>query len=129
MGVIAADQLTLTLTTENIIPDSVHPFAIGLGSRWHPTEMFSVAADLLSDLGSDSGNALFSPMVGTEYRIAALVPVRLGWMRDGESGHAQVTGGLGVANQYFGFNYGARIDLDSGDSLDHWHGASVRISM
>jgi len=126
VGMSLRDQLTLTLTGENVVPQSGYdgaPLGVGIGARWQPIDTFAIALDTLTDL--DAGAAV-SPMVGAEYRIQGTVPVRLGWARDGVSEKAYMTAGLGVSNAQAGLNYGAKLALGAPGDLAHWHGLSLR---
>ena len=69
-----------------------------------------------------------SPMVGAEYRIQGVVPLRLGWTRDAVLDQSYATAGLGVASEQAGLDYGARLELDPEDSARHWHGVTLRAS-
>lgn len=131
IGAVLQDQLILTLTAENLIPQSGFdgaPLAVGTGTRWQPTESFAIAVDTLTDLESKDDGMVTSPMVGAEYRIRGVVPVRLGWTRDAVLEQSYATAGLGVASEQAGLEYGARLELDGGDSARHWHGVSLRAS-
>jgi hypothetical protein len=131
MGVTVRDQLILTLTGENLVPQSGYdgaPLGVGIGARWQPTDTFAVALDTLTDLESKDDGAAVSPMLGAEYRIRDTVPVRVGWGRDGVSGQAFMTAGLGVSNAQAGLDYGAKLALVSRGKPAHWHGLSLRLS-
>ena len=133
MGGIVQDQLTLTLTAENLIPQDGFdgaPLSLGTGTRWQPTERFALAFDSLSDFESKDEGIAFTSMAGMEYRVGEVVPVRLGWMNDGVTGQGYATAGLGVSNETAGLNYGGRLEVGegAGDSPGHWHGLSLRAS-
>jgi hypothetical protein len=131
VGVTVRDQLVLTLTGENLVPQSGYdgaPLGVGLGARWQPIDTFAVAVDALTDLESKDDGAAVSPMLGAEYRIQNTVPVRLGWGRDGVSGQSYMTAGLGVSNAQAGLDYGAKLALGSQAKPAHWHGLSLRAS-
>ena len=133
MGGVVQDQLTLTLTAENLIPQDGFdgaPLGLGTGACWQPTDSFALAFDTLTDFESKEEGTAFSPMVGVEYRIGEIVPLRMGWTRDGVSGQGYATAGLGVSNDTAGLNYGARLEVGEGTSKQpgHWHGLSLRAS-
>ena len=67
-------------------------------------------------------------MVGAEYRIRGVVPVRVGWTRDAVAEQSFVTAGLGVANEQAGLDYGGRLELGQDDAPQHWHGLTLRAS-
>ena len=133
VGGIVLDQLTLTMTAENLIPQDGFngaPLSLGTGTHWQPTDSFSLALDTLADFESKEDKVAFSPMVGTEFVIAEVVPLRIGWYRDGVSGQGVVTAGIGVSNEVAGFNYGGQLQVGEGtpDKPGHWHGLSLRAS-
>jgi hypothetical protein len=131
VGFRVQEQLIVTLTGENIIPQSGFdgvPLGVGTGVRWQPVESFGLAVDTFTDLESDDSGAVVSPMVGAEYRIQGTVPIRVGWRRDGLSGSSFATAGLGVSNEQAGLHYGASLQLGEQDDLRHWHGLSLQAS-
>jgi len=105
------------------------PLGVGTGARWQPTDRFGLAFDTLTDLSSVEDSAAFTPMIGAEIRAADLVPIRVGWTRNGVTGQKLLTGGIGAANESFGFNYSVQLDLDHEEAIAHWHGIGLRISM
>ena len=125
---VSGDQLYLSLTVENAIPLGFEgaPLGIGTGARWQPTDRFGLSIDTLTDL---MGDVEISPMVGAEFRAADLVPLRVGWTRNGQTQQRLVTGGIGASNESFALNYGVQLDFDQEDGVGNWHGLSLRISM
>jgi len=133
IGGIVRDQLTLTLTAENLIPQDGFegaPLGVGTGTRWQPTDDFGIAFDTFTDFESLEEGVGFTPMLGAEYAIAQVVPVRLGWTRDGVSGQGYATAGLGFRNDTAGLSYGAKVEVGdlAKDKRSHWHGVSLRAS-
>ena len=68
-------------------------------------------------------------MVGTEIRVADVVPVRLGWFRDGVEDKRWATAGMGVENESVGLSYGLQMDFWSEVQTAHRHALMLRISM
>lgn len=129
LGVVAQDQFVLTLTAVNLVPQTGFdgaPLSVGTGTRWQPTDSFALAVDTLTDLESREDGAVVSPMVGAEYRVQGVVPVRLGWTRDNVSETSFATAGVGVSNEQAGLDYGARLELGATGDPKHWHGLSLR---
>jgi hypothetical protein len=134
VGVIVVDQLILTLTGDNLIPqDEIEgaPLGIGTGTRWQPIEAFGIEFDTFTDFESRSDKVVITPNFGLEYIIAEVVPVRTGFYRDGVEEQSYVTAGFGVANEIVGLNYGGRLSVSQrapGEKLGHWHGLELRAS-
>jgi hypothetical protein len=132
MGGILQDQLVLTITGENLIPQDRFegaPLALGTGTRWQPTDRFALALDTLTDFESLDDGVATTPMLGTEFYVHEVVPLRLGWTRDGVTEQGYATAGFGITNETAGLSYGARVEVgETGASRDHWHGLSLRAS-
>lgn len=134
IGGIVLDQFILTLTGENLIyQDEIDgaPFGIGTGSRWQATEFFGIEVDTFTDFQSVAKSVAFTPMIGAEYIVAQVVPVRTGFYRDGVEEENFVTAGIGVANDIVGLNYGLRIKVSErapNEAFGHWHGLALRAS-
>ncbi len=134
IGGIVVDQLILTLTGDNLIPQNEidgAPLGIGTGTRWQPVPAFAIEVDTFTDMESVADAVVLTPMFGVEYIIAEIVPIRSGFYRDGVEKQSYATAGLGVANEIVGLNYGVRIGVskrDPGESLGHWHGMELRAS-
>jgi len=132
VSAVMADQIYVSLTAENVIPLDFEgsPMGMGTGTRWQPTDRFGLAFDTLTTFGASNDDTVsFSPMVGAEFRAADVVPIRVGWKRDGVTSQRLVTGGIGASNESFGLNYSVQLDLDQEENVGHWHGVSLRISM
>lgn len=102
---------------------------VGTGTRWQPTDRFALAFDTVTDLSDLDGSMGFTPMLGGEFRVADVVPVRAGWVSDGLTGQKLITAGIGASNESFALNYSVQLDLNQEESVGHWHGVSLRISM
>jgi hypothetical protein len=131
MSGVMADQLYLSFAVENAIPLGFDgaPLAVGTGTRWQPTDRFGLAFDTTTDLTSMDDGVGFTPMVGAEFRVADVVPIRAGWLSNGVTGQKLVTAGIGASNESFALNYSVQLDLDQEETIGHWHGVSLRISM
>ena len=82
VGGLVQDQLLLTLTAENLIPQNGFdgaPLGLGTGTRWQPADSFALAFDTFTDFESKDEGVAFSPMVGAEYVIGEIVPIRPKW--------------------------------------------------
>lgn len=134
VGGIVVDQLILTLTGDNLIPqDEIDgaPMSIGTGVRWQPIEAFGVEIDTLTDFESVKNKVVMTPMFGAEYTIAQIVPIRAGFFRDGVEEQSHVTAGIGVANDTVGLNYGGRMTVGArapDEKILHFHGLDLRAS-
>ena len=129
VGFVVRDQLVVTVTGENLIPQSEFdgaPLGIGTGCRWQPVDTFAVAVDTFTDFESSEDGSVTTPMAGMEYRIVDLVPLRAGWTRNGLTDQSYVTGGFGVSNEQAGLHYGAKVELGDDGNRSHWHGLSLR---
>ena len=128
---LLADQLYVSLAVENAIPLGFEaaPLGVGTGARWQPTDRFAIAFDTQTDLDSVEDGVAFTPMAGAEFRVADLVPIRMGWTLNGVTGQKLLTSGIGASNESFGFNYSVQLDLDNEAAIGHWHGLALRISM
>jgi hypothetical protein len=128
---VMADQLYLSFAVENAIPLGFDgaPLGVGTGTRWQPTDRFGLAFDTLTDLSAVDVGVGFTPMLGAEFRVANVVPLRAGWTHNGVTGRQLLTAGIGASNESFALNYSVQMDLDQEESVSHWHGVSLRISM
>ena len=78
------------------------------GARWQPVEGLSLLADAALPMDEIDG---VDVGLGTEYIIAELVPLRVGWSRNaGDLRHA-LGAGIGVKSEYLDLQYGLWIDL------------------
>ena len=131
VATVVQEELYLTLTVENAIPTGQldAPLAVSTGTRWQPSNRFSISFDSVTDFTSVDGRVVFTPMVGTEIRVADVVPVRLGWFRDGVEDKRWATAGMGVENESVGLSYGLQMDFWSEVQTAHRHALMLRISM
>ena len=104
-------------------------WAVSTGTRWQISRRFALAVDTETDFVSLDNKVAFTPMLGAEFRAGDVVPLRLGWKRDGIEGTRWLTGGIGVENESVGLSYGFSLDLWSEDEAVHQHGVMLRISM
>jgi hypothetical protein len=61
---------------------------------------------------------------------AEVVPLRVGFERDSETGTDRVTGGVGVEGDRGALDYGARFWVGAGrpdEGFASWHGISLRL--
>ena len=78
------------------------------GGRWQPVEGLSLLADATLPMDELDGVDLG---LGTEYIIAELVPVRVGWSRNAGDVRHSLGAGVGVKSEYLDLQYGLWIDL------------------
>jgi len=131
VATVVQEQVYLSFTVENAIPTGQKdsPIAFSTGTRWELSNRFALAVDTVTDFTSVKDQIVFSPMVGAEARIADVVPVRAGWMRNGVTQTRWLTAGMGVENESVGLSYGLQLDLWTDEVSTHRHAIMLRVSM
>ena len=125
------DTVIFSVTAENVIPtgNPDAPLGLSTGTRWQVSRQLALAVDTETDFVSLDNKVAFTPMLGAEFRAGDVVPLRVGWKRDGIEGMRWLTSGIGVENESVGLSYGLSLDLWSEDEAVHHHGVMLRISM
>ena len=132
VATVVQEQVYLSFTVENAIPTGQldSPLTFSTGTRWELSNRFALAMDTVTDFTSVEDKIVFSPMFGAEARIADVVPIRAGWMRNGVTDARWLTGGIGVENESVGLSYGLQLDLWTDDEVaTHRHALMLRVSM
>lgn len=131
IATVIQDTVIFSITAENVIPtgNPDAPLGLSTGTRWQISRQLALAFDTEADFSSLDNQVAFTPMVGAEFRAGDVVPIRVGWKRDGVDQTRWLSSGIGVENESVGLSYGLSLDLWSGAEAVHHHGMMLRISM
>ena len=131
IATVIQDSVIFSITAENVIPtgNPDAPLGVSTGTRWQVSRQLAIAFDTEADFSSLDKTVAFTPMVGAEFRAGDVVPIRVGWKRDGVDGTRWLSSGLGVENESVGLSYGLSLDMWSDHDVIHQHGVMLRISM
>ncbi len=127
---LAQDAVVLSVQSSNLLPWRLYyaPLDVSAGLRLQAKELAAVEANLVAPLGDTDHVLGFN--LGAQVVAAEVVPLRVGFERDSETGTDRVTGGVGVEGDRGALDYGARFWVGEGrpdEGLASWHGISLRL--
>ncbi len=133
VGSKLGEQVTLSLTGMNLVPDDATPFTLALAGRVAPTEIASLEVDLVSDFTSDPDHPVYGVATGGEIFIHELVPIRAGFEHDAASNANAIGFGLGAVGEGAAVQYGFHTAVGDGPfqvwGTGTWHTLELIVSL
>jgi hypothetical protein len=133
VGSKLGEQVTLSLTGMNLIPDEATPFTMALAGRVAPTEIASVEVDLVSDFTSDPDRPVFGVAAGGEIYVHDIVPLRAGFQHDAATNGNAIGVGFGAVGDGAGLQYGFHAAVGDGPfqvwGTGTWHTLELVVSL
>ena len=133
VGSKLGEQVTLSLTGMNVIPNDATPFTIALAGRVAPSQLASLEVDLVSDFTSDPDKPVFGAAVGGEIFVHRIVPIRAGFAHDAATDANSIGFGLGAVGEGAGVQYGFHAFVGDGPFVvwgtGTWHTLELVVSL
>jgi hypothetical protein len=133
VGSKLGEQVTLSLTGMNLVPDDATPFTMALAGRVAPSETASLELDLVGDFASDPDRPGFGVAAGGELYVHELVPLRAGFARDAATERSSIGVGLGAVGEGAGLQYGFHAAVGDGPfqvwGTGTWHTLELVVSL
>lgn len=106
MAAHLGESVVLSVNGERLIPTGLFfaPTLVTGGFRWSAGEMAALAADVVTDFTSQADPTVGFG-VGADFRVAPIVPLRVGFFRDAASQSDSLTAGIGVGNEQGSLDY------------------------
>jgi hypothetical protein len=133
VGSKLGDQVTLSLTGMNLVPNDATPFTMALAGRVAPSELASLEVDLVSDFTSEPDQPVFGAAVGGEIFVHDVVPIRAGFAHDAASNGNSIGFGLGAVGPGAAAQYGFHAAVGDGPfqvwGTGTWHTLELVVSL